>query len=438
MHRTGIQARQLIFGLLMLVQTMMARADLVIEITQGVDSALPIAIVPFRVLSEQSPTEDLAGIISDDLLRTGEFAPLPTERMLSLPAVGKDIYFREWRLLGQRYIVVGQVRVSPADQQVELTYELYDVSSQQRVLGERIAAPLNQQRRLAHRVADAVYEALTGVRGVFSTRIAYVLLRNTSKGVRYVLEVADADGRNARVIAESAQPIISPSWSPDGRQIAYVSFERRRRPAIFIQDVRTGARRQIQQFEGLNSAPAWSPDGRKLALTLSKDGNAEIYILDLTTNRLRRLTNHWAIDTEPSWSPDGRSLVFTSDRGGGPQIYQISAEGGAPVRLTFEGRYNARPRFSDDGLKVYYVHQRDGAFHVAALDLGTRETTVLSDTGMDESPSVAPNGKMVIYATQRKGKGVLAVVSVVTGSRYLLPSQDGDVREPAWSPWLKP
>ncbi|RMF17357.1 MAG: Tol-Pal system protein TolB [Gammaproteobacteria bacterium] len=417
--------------------SMAARADLVIEITQGVESALPVAIVPFRVVSAQSPGEDLASIIAGDLERSGEFAPLPTSRMLSLPSSGKDIYFKEWQLLGQRYLLVGQVNVSLAEQQLTATYELYDVSSQQRILGERIAAPLDQPRRLAHRIADAVYEALTGVKGVFSTRIAYVTLKQTARGPQYALEVSDSDGRNAKTIARSAQPIISPAWSPDGRQLVYVSFERNRRPAIFIQDVKTGTRRQIQQFRGLNSAPAWSPDGSRLALTLSKDGNAEIYVLDLTTNRLRRLTNHWAIDTEPSWSPDGRELVFTSDRGGGPQVYRMSAEGGAPVRLTFEGRYNARPRFSTDGKTVYYVHQRDGAFHVAALDLESRETTILSDTDLDESPSVAPNGKMVIYSTRQRNKGVLAVVSVVSGSRFLLPAPDGDVREPAWSPWLE-
>lgn len=423
------------FFTLLLVWSASARSELNIVVTEGSREAIPLAVVPFANRTPAALPEDVAQIVADDLQRTGQFSPLERGRMLSLPSAANEVFMRDWRLLGQRYLLIGGVE-PVADGRLQVRYELYDVTTGERILGEIISGSLSQLRTIAHRVSDEVYEALTGVRGVFSTRIAYVTLQQEGQTRRYRLEVADADGRNSKVILRSSQPILSPSWSPDGRSIAYVSFENER-PAIFIQDVTTAKRTRVTSFPGLNSAPAWSPDGRKLAMALSKDGNAEIYVMDLATQNLQRITNHWAIDTEPAWSPDGRSLVFTSDRGGGPQIYQVDlANPGQVTRLTFEGKYNSRPRFSPDGKTLYFVHQQGGSFRMAAMDMQTREQRILSDTGLDESPSVAPNGSMLIYGTHAKGQGVLAVIAVETGAKYLLPAKAGEVREPAWSPFL--
>lgn len=422
-----------VFGL-MLLASLSTRADLVIEITHGTKSAIPIAVVPFGNQTGSLLKEDVAQIVSENLVRTGDVSPMDRGSMLSLPTQGKDVFFRDWRVLGQRYLLIGNVAREGSIYKVR--YELYDVQSKQRILGREVAGTQSQLRDIAHSISDLVYESLTGIPGVFATRIAYVTLKGRDANARYALEVADADGRRSRQIFRSSQPIISPAWSPSGTKLAYVSFESGR-PAVYIQDVETGLRREVAAHSGINSAPSWSPDGSKLAMTLSKDGNPEIYVLNLRTSRLQRLTNHWAIDTEASWSPDGRSLVFTSDRGGSPQVYRVSASGGKAQRMTFDGKYNARPRYSLDGESLYFVHQKGGRFHLAQMELGNRITRILTKTGMDEAPSVAPNGSMIIYATQHKGKGVLAVIGVGSGSRYFLPAVEGDVREPAWSPYVR-
>ncbi|OZG72113.1 Tol-Pal system beta propeller repeat protein TolB [Hahella sp. CCB-MM4] len=420
---------------LVLLLSLGVRADLVIEIDEGIRGALPVAVVPFSNKSGQPLSEDIAQIVGDDLQRSGDFQLLSRASMLSLPGKGEDIYFRDWSILGQRNLLVGTINYDAPSKSYKVQYELYDVQTQQRILGKVVGGRQDQMRDIGHSIADAVYEALTGIQGVFSTKIAYVTLEQSKSKTLYTLEVADADGRRSKLIFKSPMPIVSPAWSPDGKRLAYASFESGK-PAIYIQDVASGVRTLISSYIGLNSAPSWSPDGGKLAMTLSRDGNAEVYVMDMRSNSLKRLTDHWAIDTEPSWSPDGQSIVFTSDRGGGPQVYMMSSNGGTPRRLTFEGRYNARPRFSLDGKTIYYVHQRSG-FNVAALDMESGQSRILTETEMDESPSVAPNGSMIIYATQRQGKGVLAVVGVNSGSKYTLPAQFGDVREPAWSPYIK-
>ncbi len=413
-----------------------ARADLVIEISQGVRSALPIAIVPFGNQTGASLPEDLARIIAENLQRTGDLSPLTRENMLSLPSRAEEVFFRDWSVLGQRYLVIGSVHRDPGSSIYKVRYELFDVQSQKRLLGKEVSGTEAQLRDIAHSISDLVYETLTGIPGVFATRIAYVTLEGSGSKTQYKLEVADADGRRSRLIFRSPQPIISPAWAPTATKLAYVSFESGR-PAIYIQDVESGLRTRVASYQGINSAPNWSPDGNRLAMTLSRDGNPEIYVLDLRNSQLTRLTNHWSIDTEASWSPDGQNIVFTSDRGGGPQVYRMKATGGVPQRLTFEGKYNARPRYSLDGKAVYFVHQLGGNFHLAKLDLDSSAMTILTETGMDESPSVAPNGAMVIYATRVQGKGILAVVGVSSGSKYSLPALSGDVREPAWSPYIR-
>ncbi len=410
-----------------------------IEITQGSDSAIPIAIVPFTNKSAGAIPENIQKIVSADLQRSGEFDPLPTNRMLSLPDSAKAVYYRDWRLLKQNYLLIGNVEYSKYTKNYKIQYELFDVNQQQRIIGEVVSGGEKSLRDLAHHISDAIYEAVTGVRGAFSTKIAYITLQGSPVGkgkLEYRLQVADSDGRRSFTLLKTSEPIISPSWSPDGKKLAYVSFESGR-PAIYTQVIKSGKRTLVSSFKGLNGAPAWSPDGKKLALTLSKDGNAEIYNLDLATKKLERYTRHYGIDTEASWSPDGHSVVFTSDRSGTPQVYRMNIYDLEPERLTFEGRYNARPRFSGDGNSLFFVHKSNGSFNIAAMNLKAGNQTTLTETPLDESPSLAPNDRMLIYSTQRGRKGVLAVVSVDGRSKYFLPSAFGDVREPAWSPFLR-
>ncbi len=411
-----------------------ARAELLIRITEGAGSAIPVAVVPFAESGQMPPGDKVSSIVQSDLTMTGEFRTLPPEKMLSLPSKREDVFFRDWRMLGQRYVLVGSLTRS-ADR-VQARYELFDVNREERILGETAAAPVSNVRSLAHHISDKVYEAITGVPGAFSTKLAYVTLDTANGKPRYRLQVSDVDGKRARIRLESQEPILSPAWSPDGEKLAYVSFETGK-PVIFVHELATGKRTKVADFPGLNSAPAWSEDGKSLLMTLSKDGNAEIYRMDLATRQLTKLTNHWAIDTEASWDASGEGIFFTSDRSGGPQIYHMETPGAEPRRITFGSRYNARPRPDNKGRYVYYVHQRDRAFHIARTDLRTGEETILTRTESDESPSVAPNGRMLIYATRQNGTNVLTVISADGGAAYSLPASEGDVREPAWGPLVR-
>lgn len=420
-----------------LLMSLSVSAELSIQITQGSDKALPMAVVPFANKTGRGLSQDVSKIIANNLQRSGDFDLLSAGRMLSLPSTLAQVHYRDWRLLGQNYLVVGQINVNTATRQYQVSYELIDVYQQKRIQGATLSATTKGLRKLAHRISDNVYEAITGVEGAFSTKIAFITANRLTKNkTEYRLQVADADGQNAFTLFKSFEPILSPSWSNDAQHLAYVSFHSSR-PAIYIQHIKSGEQRKVAAFKGLNSSPMWSPDDSKLLMTLSKDGNAEIYSYDLGSTALTRLTNHYGIDTEASWSPDGKSIVFTSDRSGGrPQIYQMTLRDKRPQRLTFIGRYNARPRYSRDGKSIYYVHQNNGEFHIAAYDTQARENLILTSTPLDESPSVAPNGRMIIYATKLAGKGVLAVVSVDGGAKYFLPADYGDVKEPAWSPFL--
>ena len=420
----------------LLCVTQQAVADLTIEITQGNDRATPVAVVPFAWLGQSPLPQDVAQIISDDLERSGLIRPLSRTDMLSLPSQKSEIYYRDWSLLKQDYLLIGQVKPSVSPGVLTIQFELYDVVRQTRVLGEVISGKLTELRSRAHYISDKVFEHLTGIEGAFSTRLAYVTVRKDEAGQnKYELKVSDADGRREKSILTTYTPILSPSWSPDAQHLAYVSFETGR-PGVFIQNVYSGKRRQLTAFKGLNGAPAWSPDGEKLAVVLSKDGNPELYVIDLNTYKMKRITRHYGIDTEPEWSPDGTKIMFTSSRSGGPQIYQLDLVSGQTERLTFEGGYNARARFSPDGTEIYFVHQKDGIFHIAAQELANNRLRILTQTPLDESPSVSPNGSMLIYATQEGQRGYLGAVSIDGNIRYRLPSQLGDVREPAWSPFL--
>lgn len=416
---------------LILLWPVAGHSELLIRITEGADSAIPVAVVPFGRAGDVPGDEDIGRIIQDNLAMTGEFRTLAPDRMLGLPTRGEEVFFRDWRLLGQRFVVVGSL--TRDGNRVMARYELFDVNSERRLLGASAGAPSDNLRSLAHHISDKIYEALTGVPGVFSTRLAYVIVDEHDGKRRYRLQVSDMDGQRATVRLESHEPILSPDWSPDGRRLAYVSFESGK-PQIFVHELASGQRTAIASFPGLNSAPVWSPDGRSLLMTLSKDGNAEIYRMDLESRQLTRLTNHWAIDTEAGWHPNGRAMFFTSDRSGGPQIYTKESDSAEPRRLTFGSRYNSRPRVSPDGRYIYYVHNREGSFHIARMELGNGDEQVLTRTGLDESPSIAPNGRLLIYATRQGEDNVLTVISADGGATYTLPAARGDVREPAWSP----
>jgi TolB protein len=413
-----------------------SQAALTIEITQGMEGALPVAIVPF---DWEGPLPDapvdMAGVITADLYRSGRFAPLPEKDFLARPHEGSHINFTNWRILGVDNLVVGRLRTVGDDYVVQ--FQLFDVFRTTQVTGYSIRTNQQNLRHTAHQISDIIYEALIGEPGAFATRIAYVTeTRNASGKRRYSLQVADADGFNPQPVLNSTQPLMSPSWSPDGKKLAYVSFENGR-PHIFIQNVRTGSRQLVSSHKGLNGAPAWSPDGRRLAIVLSKDGSPDIYILNLDNNRLQRLTRSYAIDTEPAWTPDGRSIIFTSDRGGGPQIYRVNIANGREERLTFEGPYNARASLSPDGQLLAMVHGDNGIYNIAVMEMDTGALRVLTDARLDESPSFAPNGSMILYATEDRNRGVLQAVSVDGRVRQRLFLQQGDAREPAWSPYDK-
>jgi|TARA_B110000908_G_scaffold171929_1_gene236579 TolB protein len=411
-----------------------AWSELVIRVTQGNDKPTTVAVSPIA-LNGLRIKEDIGAIVEADLQRSGLFRTTPRRDMLAFPSKASDVYFRDWRMLGSEYLVVGSMRTI-ADGRYELEFSLLNVTAQKTEFKHAVRGRVNEMRDLAHLVSDKVYQEITGIRGAFSTRIAYVTANRDSGKFVYRLNVADADGAREKLMLESSEPIMSPSWAPNGKELAYVSFETGR-PAIFRQNLVTAKRQQLTNYTGLNGAPAWSPDGKKLALVLSKDGNPEIYMLELSTSKFTRLTRHFAIDTEPTWMSDGNTLLFTSDRGGTPQIYKLNVATRATERLTFRGNYNARPSLAPDGRTLALVHRESSTFHIASFDLKTGRMIELTETRLDESPTVAPNGAMVMYATKQGDRGVLAAVSLDAGVRYVLPAKNGDVREPAWSPFLQ-
>ncbi|WP_245912654.1 Tol-Pal system beta propeller repeat protein TolB [Marinobacterium halophilum] len=416
-----------------------ARAELVVEVTQGVEAPTAIAVVPFGNETGGALTDDVAAIVQQDLQRSGFFEPMPRDNMLGFPVRRDEIFFRDWRIAKMDYVVIGQAR-PVAGGEVSLRFELHDVLREQALLSEQVTVARDGLRDGAHFIADRLFERLTGLKGAFSTKIVYVTAEQLSaQRQRFRLQLADWDGARSTTILESAEPIMSPVWSMDGSKLAYVSFETGK-PAIYVQYLATGRRERIQSFPGLNGAPSWSPDGNSLALVLSRDGNPEIYVLDLLTKKLQRITRHYGIDTEPSWAPDGQSLTFTSDRGGQPQIYRLDLASRKLERLTFEGNYNARGRLTQDGRFLAMVHRSSGGgngFDIAVQDLKTGRLDILTRSGMVESPSIAPNGSVVIYATQEGTRGVLSAVSLDGRVEFRMPAGSGDVREPAWSPYLR-
>ena len=403
---------------------------------QGVAQPTPVAIVPFgwEGDAEDMPL-DVVKVIKDDLLRSGRFAPVDEAKMLQKPTDGADVDFQDWSFVGVEAVVVGKVIQTGANAYT-LQFQLFDVFGRRQLVGYRMPASRGTMRGAAHRVADMIYEKLTGIKGVFGTKVAYVTAKREGEGRSYSLIVSDQDGFNEHTIMESADPIMSPAWSPDSRQLAYVSFEGNQ-SSIFVQTLRTGNRFKVSSKPGINGAPSFSPDGRKLVVTLGGvDGNLDIYVLDINSRRTTRLTTHRAIDTEGTWSPDGDYIYFTSDRSGGPQVYRVGASGGTPERVTFEGSYNARPRLSPDGKRLAMVHNDRGNYRIAVMSLDRKDLLVLSTGRQDESPSFAPNSDILIYATRQGRNGVLETVSADGLIRQKMASRaGGDVREPVWSPY---
>lgn len=419
--------RILLLGLVYIYMSS-SHAELTIEITEGIESALPVAVVPFA--SAGAPV-DISAVVNADLERSGYFKMMAEQSMSSRPSSAQEVNFQEWQSLGQNYLVVG--RVNNGGGQYNVQFQLLDVFKGGQLLGYKMASSAGDLRRTAHHISDLIFEKLTGKKGVFSGRIAYITTSRQGGQSNHKLQVADADGFNPQTIASSIEPLMSPSWSPDGKKMAYVSFERKS-AAIYIQTLATGQRERVAEFPGINGAPAWSPDGSRLALTLSKDGNPDIFVLNLASRSLLKLTKNYAIDTEPAWSPDGGSIVFTSDRGGKPQLYLVSSQGGQEKRLTFSGDYNARGSFSPDGKNLVMVHGNGGDYRIAVMDMASRSINVLTGGRSDESPSFAPNGSMILYASKNGSTGFLSAVSIDGKMQQKLVFNSGEVREPAWSP----
>jgi TolB protein len=410
--------------------TAKAYAVLDLELTQGVTSTMPIAILPFagqEVIT--SPDNNIHDVVSNDLKNSGKFG------LADVSGAGNSIDYSFWQQKKVNDVVTGQITQLNGNQ-YQVSFALNDVYTKNTLLAKQYTVKNSELRALAHHISDLIYEQLTGDKGIFSTKIAYIVVqRQSARNAKYNLEVSDVDGYNPKILLVSSFPIMSPSWSKDGKQVAYVSFEGNR-AAIYAEDVATGARRLISKFPGINGAPAWSSDGSKMALVLSVTGYPKIYVLDIASGKTEQLTSDWYLDTEPSWSQDGRSIIFTSNRGGSPQIYRVNLADKKVTRVTFSGSYNARASFTPDGKTMVMLHQDGGNFNIAAQSLESGRVTVLTRSGNDESPSIAPNGKMVVYATNNGGKGVLGEVSIDGRVKLLLPAREGEVQEPAWSPFL--
>ena len=406
-----------------------AHAQLRIEIIGGGANQYPIALVPLK--GEESLPQKITDIVAADLNRSGLFKIIDSGGLPVIPSEPAEVIYPIFKARSADYLVIGSVAPLP-NGYWDVRFRLLDVDKRTQLTGFAYQVTPKQLRNTAHKIADAIYEKVTGDVGVFSTRITYVV----KSGTRFELQVADADGVGAQTVLASNEPILSPAWSPDGTRIAYVSFERKK-PIVYLQSLLTGQRSVVANFKGSNSAPAWSPDGKQLAVVLTKDGSSQIYLVAPDGSNAVRLTSSTAIDTEPNFSPDGQSILFTSDRGGSPQIYRVSVNGGTPERVTFDGSYNVSPRHAPDGKSFVFVQRNGARFNIALQDFASRQAQLLTENSNDESPTFAPNGRIILYATEVKGRGILAAVSSDGRVRQRFSAEAGDVREPAWGPVAK-
>ena len=419
----------------LLLIPIMSYGELFLEITKGSEDPYKVAIIPFE--GNKRVSKQLNSIVRNDLIRTGEFSILDEELLLPVKIINDELIYSDWKLLGMDYLVTGII--TKANNSLDINYEIYDVHKKRKVRSSKVFGIPNQIRQLGHYTSDGIYESITGIKGIAATRILYVNeIKDSQLTPTYRLMLADSDGANEKILLSSSEPIISPSWSPDGKSVAYVSFETGM-AKVYIQEIASGKREAVLSNETQISSPSWSPDGKYLSLTLYQDGNAEIYILRLRDRALTRMTNQFAIDTESSWSPKGNKILFTSGRSGSPQIYELDLRKLNPKakRVSFEGTYNAKASYLPNEEGIIFVHRsNDGLFHIALKYKKENFIRVLTEAKMDESPSVAPNGNMVIYGIREKNLSMLAGFSL-SGAKFKLPASNGEVREPAWSNFLR-
>lgn len=417
-------------AILLLCMSPLLYAEVEFRISDGNASAIPIAILPFI---NNSQVTNLAKVVSDDLMLSGQFKALDQEQLIERPKYANQINYSTWRLLEADYITIGSVKASGPGR-YELFIKLFSVADQKQLLSLTLPVLEGDLRSGGHYIADKIYEEITGLKGIFSTKIAYVTATQVNKEIEYQLLVADADGKNSQALVTSKQPLLSPSWSPRGDKLAYVSFEKGN-SAIYVQNLSTGGRELMSSFKGINSGPAFSPDGKKLALTLSKSGNAEVYVMDIYTKRLEQISNNWSIDTEAVWSPDGKSIIYTSDRGGKPNLYQVDLATKVNKRITYQGDYNAGGNFSPDGEYISFVQGNNNNYKITLRHNKSETEQQISNGPLDESPTFAPNNHMILYASKNlKGQGILILTSLDGSTKNQLVVSNGHIKDPAWSP----
>ena len=422
-----------ILVLLSLVISLSLQAEVEITIVKNSKSAISIAVLPLG--NNALEFTKISKVITDDLSLSGQFRALEKQQLIEQPRTASEIKYSTWRLLSAQYLTIGAVKVV-AEGRYEVSLKLFSVTDKKQIMSLVLPVLEGEFRSAGHYLADKIYETVTGIKGIFSTKIAYVTASQVSGGIEYQLLVADADGKNSQALVTSQQPLLSPKWSPRGDKIVYVSFERGN-SAIYIQSLATGKRELMSHFKGINSGASFSPDGKKLALTLSKSGNAEIYLMDINSKALTQVTKNWAIDTGANWAPDGKSLIFTSDRGGKPNLYQVMLSNLATKRITFEGDYNAGGSFSSDGKYICYVQGNKNDYKIALRHNKSETNQLISDGPLDETPTFAPNDNMILYATKnKKGQGILISTSLDGSTKNQLITSNGHIREPSWSPVL--